>query len=190
MKLENLYPLNALLVSTPIVKLFSWLLLKNASSVLTLSTVMEVSFKELVTLGTSVISEPSLLVIPPRSALLVTTAPRELFFPQDVLKEITMELRELLISHGVSLVLKVTIVFLTIVSCVSALRVTSAQRSLLSLLLASREHTTPTRVSGTEKIARVAPRVPSVMIVVSATTNAGNAQLVTTVIKRSRLEGL
>lgn len=65
--------------------------MKNASSALTLSTVMEVLSKELALPVTSVISEPNLLKIPLRSALSVITASRQPSFLPDVLKEITME---------------------------------------------------------------------------------------------------
>ena len=82
---------NVLLDSTLTTELREWPLQKNASSALTPSFVMEVLSRDSVTLDTSVISEPSLLVIPLRFALSAITASRQPSSLPDVLREITME---------------------------------------------------------------------------------------------------
>lgn len=190
MNLEKVCLLNALLASTLTPKPREWPPLKSASSAPTPSTAMVDSYKELVTLATSAISELNSLVIPLRSAQWATTASRERLCPPDVLKETTMESRELLISPGVSLALLETTVSLMTVSCASVPRVTYAQRSPRSLHHASRVPTTPIKASGKELTVNRAPRDRSVTTVVSATTGTSSAQSAITVIKRSRPESL
>lgn len=132
----------------------------------------------------SAISKPNWLVIRLKSVLSVTTARSPLNFQSDVLKEITMDSSEPLTSASANLVLLDTTVFLTIVSCAFAPRVTCVLRNLLSLFLASRVLTTLIKVSGKAKTAYPALRELTVTNVVLKTTSASSAQLVTTAIER------
>jgi hypothetical protein len=72
----------------------------------------------------------------------------------------------------------------------SVLRAIYALRSLPNLHLASREHTTPKRVSGKEETVSRALRDLTVTTVESVTTSASSAQSVISATRRSKREGL